>query len=114
MIRAFQRERKSFSLLAIPTRWLSATSLLFQSLGIGKSDATIIGRRSGAQRGALEDKLRPEVFLDAPCIFPSSEFHLADTQPSPDCWSVVELTPKRVFPARPILPVAATPQSSAL
>jgi hypothetical protein len=114
MIRAFQRERKSFSPLAIPTRWLSATSLVFQSLGIGKSDATITGRRSGAQRGALEDKLRPEVFLDAPCIFPSSKFHLADTQPSPDCGPTVEFTPRRVFPAGPIPPVAATPQPPAL
>ena len=44
--------------------------LCFCVVEIGKSGATIIGRRSGAQRGALEDKLRPEVFLDAPCIFP--------------------------------------------
>jgi len=53
----------------------------FQAVGIGKSGATTIGRRSGAQRGALEDKLRPEVFLDAPCIFPSTRFHLADGSP---------------------------------
>jgi hypothetical protein len=56
-------------------------SLYFQAVGIGKSDATIIGRRSGAQWGALEDKLRPEVFLDAPCIFPSTRFYLADGSP---------------------------------
>jgi len=65
-----QRQRKSFSPLAIPTRITDARSLYFQVVEIGKSGATIIGRRSGAQRGALEDKLRPEVFLDAPCIFP--------------------------------------------
>jgi hypothetical protein len=66
------RQRKSFSPLAIPTRITDARALYFQVVGIGKSGATIIGRRSGAQRGALEDKLRPEVFLDAPCIFPST------------------------------------------
>jgi hypothetical protein len=65
-----ERQRKSFSLLAIPTRITAARPLYFQVVEIGKSGATIIGRRSGAQRGALEDKLRPEVFLDAPCIFP--------------------------------------------
>jgi len=65
-------KRKSFSPLAIPTRITDARALYFQVVEIGKSDATIIGRRSGAQRGALEDKLRPEVFLDAPCIFPST------------------------------------------
>ena len=53
-----------FLLCAIDPR-----ALYFQAVGIGKSDATIIGRRSGAQRGALEDKLRPEVFLDAPLHF---------------------------------------------
>jgi hypothetical protein len=62
------RQRKSFSPLAIPTRIADARALYFQVVEIGKSGATIIGRRSGAQRGALEDKLRPEVFLDAPCI----------------------------------------------
>jgi hypothetical protein len=67
-----QGQRKSFSPLAIPTRITDARSLYFQVVEIGKSGATIIGRRSGAQRGALEDKLRPEVFLDAPCIFPST------------------------------------------
>jgi hypothetical protein len=66
------RQRKSFSPLAIPTRITDARALYFQVVEIGKSGATIIGRRSGAQRGALEDKLRPEVFLDAPCIFPST------------------------------------------
>jgi hypothetical protein len=64
-----ERQRKSFSPLAIPTRMTDARALYFQVVEIGKSGATIIGRRSGAQRGALEDKLRPEVFLDAPCIF---------------------------------------------
>jgi hypothetical protein len=63
-----ERERNSFSLLAIPTLSVLVPVLYFQAIGIGKSGATIIGRRSGAQRGALEDKLRPEVFLDAPCI----------------------------------------------
>ena len=62
-------QRKSFSLLAIPTRTTGARTLYFQLVEIGQTGATIIGRRSGAQRGALEDKLRPEVFLDAPCIF---------------------------------------------
>ncbi len=49
-------------------------TLYFQALAIGKSGATGTCRRSGAQRGALEDKLRPEVFLDAPCIFSSLGF----------------------------------------
>jgi hypothetical protein len=62
-------QRKSFSPLAIPTRITGARTLCFQVVEIGRTGATIIGRRSGAQRGALEDKLRPEVFLDAPCIF---------------------------------------------
>ncbi len=61
-------QRKSFSPLAIPTLSRRTRSSYFQGLEIGKSSATLIGRRSGAQRGALEDKLRPEVFLDAPCI----------------------------------------------
>ena len=59
--------RRQFLLCPIPS-----TALYFQAVGIGKPSATRIGRRSGAQRGALEDKLRPEVFLDAPCIFPST------------------------------------------
>ena len=66
--------RKSFSLQAIPTLSDAITGPYFQAVGIGKPGATNIGRRSGAQRGALEDKLRPEVFLDAPCIFPSLGF----------------------------------------
>jgi hypothetical protein len=70
-IHASALQRKSFSSLAIPTLWQSAPDLVFQGLEVGESSATLIGRRSGAQRGALEDKLRPEVFLDAPCIFPS-------------------------------------------
>jgi len=49
-------------------------ALYFQPLGIGKVGAKEKYRRSGAQRGVLEDKLRPEVFLDAPCIFPSTRF----------------------------------------
>ena len=93
-----RHERKSFSPLAIPTQSHAATSLVFQSLGIGKPGATMIGRRSGAQRGALEDKLRPEVFLDAPCIFPSIRVSPGRRQPSPNCWSVVELTPLQLKP----------------
>ena len=78
-----QRQRKSFSPLAIPTRITGARSLYFQVVEIGKSGATIIGRRSGAQRGALEDKLRPEVFLDAPCIFPLTPVLPGRQKPSP-------------------------------
>jgi hypothetical protein len=59
------------------------SALCFHAIGIGKRDAMTNRRRSGAQRGALEDKLRPEVFLDAPCIFPSALFHLADGRPPP-------------------------------
>jgi hypothetical protein len=78
-----EHERKSFSPLAIPTMYYPAPLSYFQVVGIGKSSATIIGRRSGAQRGALEDKLRPEVFLDAPCIFPSTPSSPGRRQPSP-------------------------------
>jgi hypothetical protein len=78
-LREFQR--KSFSPLAIPTLSRRTSNSYFQGVEIGKSSATLIARRSGAQRGALEDKLRPEVFLDAPCIFPSARFHLADKSP---------------------------------
>jgi hypothetical protein len=63
------RQRNSFSPLEIPTRCLAPPVACFQAIGFGKPGATIIGRRSGAQRGALEDKLRPEVFLDAPLHF---------------------------------------------
>jgi len=77
------RQRKSFSPLAIPTRIPGARVLCFQVVEIGKSGATIIGRRSGAQRGALEDKLRPEVFLDAPCIFPLTPTLPGRQKPSP-------------------------------
>jgi hypothetical protein len=77
------RQRKSFSPLAIPTRIPGARVLCFQVVEIGKSGATIIGRRSGAQRGALEDKLRPEVFLDAPCIFPLTPTLSGRQKPSP-------------------------------
>ena len=77
------RQRKSFSPLAIPTRIPGARALCFQVVEIGKSGATIIGRRSGAQRGALEDKLRPEVFLDAPCIFPLTPTLPGRQKPSP-------------------------------
>ena len=78
-----QRQRKSFSPLAIPTRITGGRALCFQVVEIGKSGATIIGRRSGAQRGALEDKLRPEVFLDAPCIFPLTPNLPGRQKPSP-------------------------------
>ena len=91
-----------------------APSLYFQSLGIGKLDATIVARRSGAQRGALEDKLRPEVFLDAPCIFPLIRFHLADGSPPQAPPLAGSLTPAPAFPGHPIQPAAATLQSLAL
>ena len=54
---------------AIPTRLPRLWVQQFQQLGIGNEDALDIDRRSGAQRGAPEKKLRPEVFLSAPCIF---------------------------------------------
>jgi hypothetical protein len=93
MNHAFPDGRKSFSTLAIPTQLFSTSGLVFQPFRIGKSGATISFRRSGAQRGAHEDKLRPEVFLDAPCIFPSTHSALSSgrRQPSPDCRSAVEL-----------------------
>ena len=55
--------------LAIPTRRETNPGLCFQRVEIGIADATEAGRRSGAQRGALENKLRPEVFLSAPLHF---------------------------------------------
>ncbi len=54
---------------AIPTRLLMIRSQHFQQLESGNGDALGKNRRSGAQRGAPEKKLRPEVFLSAPCIF---------------------------------------------
>jgi hypothetical protein len=60
-----------------------APPLYFQKLEIGKADATRQDRRSGAQRGALEDKLRPEVFLDAPLHFPFFSVLPGRRQPSP-------------------------------
>jgi len=56
-------------------------NMYFQPVGIGKVNATGQCRRSGAQRGVLEDKLRPEVFLDAPCISLHPRFQLADGSP---------------------------------
>ena len=91
-----------------------SASLHFQAFGIGKSDATIIARRSGAQRGALEDKLRPEVFLDAPCIFPSPRFHLADCSPPQTAGWPLKLTPAPAFLGHPVPPAATAPQSPAL
>jgi hypothetical protein len=61
--------RRQFLLTPAPS-----PGLRFQVVGNGRPGATNNCRRSGAQRGALEDKLRPEVFLDAPCIFPSFGF----------------------------------------
>jgi hypothetical protein len=52
-----------------PTLYKPAHVLYFQILRIGRQDAIGQGRRSGAQRGALENKLRPEVFLSAPLLF---------------------------------------------
>jgi hypothetical protein len=101
-----ERERNSFSPLAIPTLSDLVRVLYFQPIGIGKSDATIVSRRSGAQRGALEDKLRPEVFLDAPCIFFNSDFYPAEHSPPQ-----VFFTRAQVFPGRSVLPALAVPQS---
>src|SRR5215470_17116435 len=56
---------------AIPTRMSIGAHAHFHEFEIGTQDAIGKPRRSGAQRGVLENKLRPEVFLDAPCIFPS-------------------------------------------
>jgi hypothetical protein len=61
---------------AIPTRLPKIGALHFQPLENGNEDALHLNRRSGAQRGAPEKKLRPEVFLSAPCIF-------QEKQPSP-------------------------------
>ena len=54
--------------LAIPTVWEILSAVYFQELAIGTADAKTKARRSGAQRGALENKLRPEVFLSAPLL----------------------------------------------
>jgi hypothetical protein len=43
---------------------------LFSVIYDWHSGCNISPRRSGAQRGALENKLRPEVFLGAPLLYP--------------------------------------------
>ncbi len=107
-------QRKSFSPLAIPTLSRGTGSSYFQGLEIGKSSATLIDRRSGAQRGALEDKLRPEVFLDAPCIFPSARLSPGRQEPSPSSCFLVPIKPAQVFLVYPVQLAAAVPQSPAL
>jgi hypothetical protein len=62
-------ERNSFPLGGISYAITKISSLCFQQLKSGTGDALTENRRSGAQRGAPEKKLRPEVFLSAPCIF---------------------------------------------
>ena len=60
---SFSGQRKSFQPKG-PSR------TCFQWFMSGTGVAIAKSRRSGAQRGALENKLRPEVFLSAPLLFP--------------------------------------------
>jgi hypothetical protein len=62
-------ERNSFPLGGISYLITKISPLCFQQFKSGTGDALTENRRSGAQRGAPEKKLRPEVFLSAPCIF---------------------------------------------
>ncbi len=55
--------------LAIPTQAGTLITMCFVEFKNGTADAPTHARRSGAQRGALENKLRPEVFLGAPLLF---------------------------------------------
>jgi len=65
----WRRERNSFLLGGISYPITKISLLCFQQFKSGTGDALRTNRRSGAQRGAPEKKLRPEVFLSAPCIF---------------------------------------------
>jgi hypothetical protein len=89
----WRQERNSFLLGGISYPITKISLLCFQQFKSGTGDALRTNRRSGAQRGAPENKLRPEVFLGAPCnlskALPSlrTAFHLgcSPQQPLKSC-----------------------------